>query len=171
MLSPASSAAGSPVLGRASLLLLAGCNVVVGSGAMIVTGLLGPIGNELRVDPAAAGQLLIVYAVSFAVGAPVVAVLAGRVCRKELLFRALLVCGTALLAAAWAPDFTTLAMARAVSGMAAAACVPNATAVASALTSPAQRGRPWRSSSGVSRWRWCWVPEQATGLGFRLAGA
>ena len=73
------SAAASPVLGRASVLLLAGCNVVVGSGAMRVTGLLGPIGNELRVDTAAAGQLLIVYAVSFAVGAPVVAVLAGRV--------------------------------------------------------------------------------------------
>jgi len=53
----------SPVLGRASLLLLAGCNEVVGSGAMIVTGLLGPIGNELRVDTAAAGQLLIVYGV------------------------------------------------------------------------------------------------------------
>jgi len=30
---------------------------------MIVTGLLGPIVNELRVDTAAAGQLLIVYAV------------------------------------------------------------------------------------------------------------
>ena len=49
-------------LSDAHLLVLAACNVVVGTGAMVVTGLLTRITADLQVSTAEAGQLLSTYA-------------------------------------------------------------------------------------------------------------
>jgi predicted MFS family arabinose efflux permease len=125
----------------ATLLLLAGCNLIVGSGAMVVTGLLARIGHDLEVGPAAAAQLITAYAIAFAISAPLVAVLAARVCRKQLLVVALGAFGVLMIASAWAPRYELLWALRALTGAAAAAFVPNASAVVGALSAPAARGR------------------------------
>jgi len=128
-------------LGRTGLALLAASNFVVGSGAMSMTGLVGLIAHDLAVSPGAAAQLLAAYALSFALSAPLVALFAARVCRKTLLVWALGCFGVLMLAAAGAPSFASLWLARALGGASAAAFVPNASAVAAALAAPAERGR------------------------------
>lgn len=124
-----------------TLLLIAGCNLVVGSGAMVVTGLLAPLAADFAVSTAVAGQLITAYALAFAISAPIVAVLAARVCRKRLLVWALLAFGSAMIVAALAPNFLVIWLARALGGVSAAAFVPNASAVVGALATPATRGR------------------------------
>lgn len=125
----------------ATLLLLAGCNMIVGSGAMVVTGLLGRVAQDLGISPSTAAQLITAYAISFAISAPVVAVLATRVCRKQLLVYALAAFGALMIASAWSPRYEILWTLRAAAGAAAAAFVPNASAVVGALAAPEQRGR------------------------------
>lgn len=125
----------------ATLLLLAACNLIVGSSAMVITGLLAPIASDLGVSLSAAAQLISAYAIAFAISAPLVAVLAARVCRKRLLVVALAIFGALMVAAAWAPTYELLWAARAAAGAASAAFVPNASAVTGALAAPEQRGR------------------------------
>ncbi len=134
------SASASAVPTRA-LLLLAACNFVLGSGAMSITGLIAPMAQDLAVSPGRAAQLLTAYALAFALGAPVVALLAALVCRKILLVWALAAFGALMLAGAVAPDYGFLWATRAAAGIAAAAFVPNASAVAAALAPPSERGR------------------------------
>lgn len=138
---PAGGKDSDPGLGTGSLLLLAACNFTVGSGAMSLTGLIAPVAADLGVSPGSAAQLLTAYALSFAISAPVVALLASHVCRKQLFVWAMSIFGALTCAAAVAPDFITLWCLRAAAGIAAAAFVPNAAAVAATLTKPAQRGR------------------------------
>lgn len=126
---------------RGTLLLLAACNFVVGSGAMTITGLIAPMADDLAVTPGSAAQLLSAYALSFAISAPVVALLAARICRKVLLVWALACFGALMLAGALAPNYELLWAARAAAGIAAAAFVPNASAVAATLALPSARGR------------------------------
>jgi predicted MFS family arabinose efflux permease len=128
-------------ISTSSLLLLAACNFTVGSGAMSLTGLIAPVAADLGVSTGSAAQLLTAYALAFAISAPVVALLAARVCRKKLLVWAMFVFGVLTTAAAVAPGFITLWVLRAAVGVAAAAFVPNASAVAATLAAPAQRGR------------------------------
>lgn len=127
-------------ISKGSLVLLAACNFTVGSGAMSLTGLIAPLAADLAVRPSSAAQLLTAYALAFAISAPVVALLAARVCRKKLLVWAMFAFGALTSAAALAPDFNALWLLRAAAGAAAAAFVPNASAVAAALAAPAQ----WR---------------------------
>jgi predicted MFS family arabinose efflux permease len=124
-----------------SLLLLAACNFVVGSGAMALTGLVAPVAADLGVSTGSAAQLLTAYALAFAISAPVVALLAAKVCRKRLLVLALSVFGALNVLAAVAPGFVSLWLLRAAAGVAAAAFVPNAAAMAATLAAPEQRGR------------------------------
>jgi predicted MFS family arabinose efflux permease len=130
-----------PGIGKDTLFLLAACNFVVGSGAMALTGLIAPMADELAVSAASAAQLLAAYAVSFAISAPIVAVLAARICRKVLLVWALACFGVLMMAGAVAPGYGLLWVARAAAGIAAAAFVPNAAAVAASLARPSERGR------------------------------
>ena len=123
------------------LLLLAACNFVVGSGAMAITGLIAPMAEDLTVSAASAAQLLSAYTLSFAISAPIVALLAARICRKVLLVWALACFGALMIAGALAPGYALLWAARAAAGIAAAAFVPNASAVAAALALPSGRGR------------------------------
>lgn len=128
-------------IGKGTLFLLAACNFVVGSGAMAITGLIAPMADDLAVSPASAAQLLAAYALSFAISAPIVALLAARICRKVLLVWALACFGALMIAGALAPSYGLLWAARAAAGIAAAAFVPNAAAVAASLARPSERGR------------------------------
>lgn len=48
-------------------------NVMIGTGTMVVSGILDPIAADLAISVSAAGQVTTVYALAFALGAPVAA--------------------------------------------------------------------------------------------------
>jgi predicted MFS family arabinose efflux permease len=116
-------------------------NLVVGSGSLVIAGILSPISQDLGVSVASAGQLMTVYALAFALGAPVMAVLLGAWCRKRVLVMALGLFAFASALGAAAPNFEILMISRVLSGIAAAMFSPNAAAVATLLVEPSQRGR------------------------------
>ena len=81
-------------------------------------GLVPTIANQLAISLPSAGLLVSIYALGVAVGAPVLTALTGRFPRKQLLV-ALMVLFTAGNILAWqAPDYTTLVIARLLTGLA-----------------------------------------------------
>lgn len=121
--------------------LLAAGAFTVGTSGYILSGLLPAVSRELDVSLSTAGQLLTVFALSYAVAAPVLAALTGRWNRRTLLVVALLVSALGNLLSALAPNYPLLMAARVVSALGAAAYTPAATLVATALTTPEHRGR------------------------------
>ena len=59
------------------LYLFALCNLVIGTGAFVLSGVLAPLADALQVSVAAAGQAMTVYALATAVLAPLALVLTG----------------------------------------------------------------------------------------------
>ena len=121
--------------------LLAAGAFTVGTSGYILSGLLPAVSRELDVSLSTAGQLLTVFALSYAVAAPVLAALTGRWNRRTLLVVALIVSALGNLLSALAPNYPLLMAARVVSALGAAAYTPAATLVATALTTPEHRGR------------------------------
>ncbi|WP_296919247.1 hypothetical protein [Polaromonas sp.] len=60
------------------LYLFALCNLVIGSGAFVLGGILVPLSDSLNVSLAAAGQVMTAYAISTALLAPVLIIATAR---------------------------------------------------------------------------------------------
>lgn len=121
--------------------LLAAGGFAVGTSAYIVSGVLQSVSTELGVSLTAAGQLTTAFALSYALGAPLLAVLTGGWERRTLLVVALLVAALGNALAALAPTYPLLLGARVVSALGAAVFTPAATLVATQLSPPERRGR------------------------------
>jgi predicted MFS family arabinose efflux permease len=121
--------------------LLAAGAFTVGTSGYILSGLLPAVSRELDVSLSTAGQLLTVFALSYAVAAPVLAALTGRWDRRSLLVAALLISAIGNALSAIAPNYPLLLVARVISALGAAAFTPAATLVATVLTTPEHRGR------------------------------
>src|SRR2546430_17128916 len=67
------------------LYLFALCNLVIGTGAFVISGILVPISGSLQVSVASAGQAMTVYAMATAVLAPLALVATGGWPRKRAL--------------------------------------------------------------------------------------
>ncbi len=113
----------------------------VGTGTFVVTGVLTDIAEDLSVSVANAGLLVTVFAVTFAVGSPILVSSASGVGRRRLLVGALVLFTLANVAAALAPSFSVLLGARVVAACGAAIFTPVASAVAASLAPPELRGR------------------------------
>lgn len=116
-------------------------NVFIGTGTMVMSGILAPISQDLGITVSAAGQVTTVYALAFALGAPVMAVLTGSVDRAKVLTAALVAFAASAVLSALAPSYAVLMVARVLGGLAAALFSPTAVAVAASLVPPEQRGR------------------------------
>jgi DHA1 family purine base/nucleoside efflux pump-like MFS transporter len=121
--------------------LLAAGAFAVGTSAYVVSGVLPDVSAELGVSLTAAGQLATAFALSYAVGAPVLATLTGRWERRTLLVVALLVAGAGNALAALATTYPLLLAGRVVAAFGAAIYTPAATLVATTLLPPQERGR------------------------------
>ena len=99
------------------LLVLALANLVIGTGAFVVSGILEPIAADLGISVAAAGQATTAYALSTAVLAPLALVATGRWPRKRALQAALGVFALGNGVCALAPDLATLLAGRIVMGV------------------------------------------------------
>ena len=125
----------------ARVYLLSAGAFAVGTSAYVVSGMLSAVATELGVSVTAAGQLTTAFALAYALGAPLLAVLAGRWERRTLLVVALLAAGAGNALAALAPNYPLLLLARVVAAFGAAAFTPAATLVATQLSPPERRGR------------------------------
>ncbi|MFE6737503.1 MFS transporter [Streptomyces tubercidicus] len=113
----------------------------VGTSGYIVTGVLPELGTELSVPMSTAGLLTTSFALSYAVGAPPLAVATSRWGRRPLIVGALLVAALGNAFAALAPDFALLLTARIVTAVGAAVFTPAATAVAAELSGAERRAK------------------------------
>jgi MFS transporter, DHA1 family, inner membrane transport protein len=123
------------------ILVLSVGSFAVGTGTFVVTGVLTDIAEDLSVSVANAGLLVTVFAVTFAVGSPILVSSASGVGRRRLLVGALVLFTLANVAAALAPSFSVLLGARVVAACGAAIFTPVASAVAASLAPPELRGR------------------------------
>jgi DHA1 family inner membrane transport protein len=122
------------------LYLFALCNLVIGTGAFVVSGVLVPISDALQVSVAAAGQAMTVYALATAVLAPLALVLTGHWPRRRALWFGMGVFGLGNLVCALATNLPALLAGRALMGVG-AMFTPVAAGIAVALVEPARRGR------------------------------
>ncbi|MFE9372685.1 MFS transporter [Streptomyces sp. NPDC006711] len=126
---------------RLRLLLLALGTFAVGTDGMVIAGILGLVAHDLDVSVAAAGQMITVFALAYAVLAPVLATLTAKWPRRRTLLLALTVFTAANALSALAPDFTTLLLTRVLAAVGAALYTPTANAAATTLVPPERRGR------------------------------
>lgn len=136
------------------VLVLALGAFAVGTGTFIVTGLLGSVAVGFSVSLGAAGSLVTVFAITYALVSPVLVTLTGHVARRRLLVSSLALFCVANLAAALAPTFPLLLLARAASACGAAVCLPVASSVAAELAPPESKGRALSAVLGGTTVAW-----------------
>lgn len=90
----------------------------IGTTEFVIVGLVPTIAEQLQVPLPSAGLLVSLYALGVAVGAPVLTALTARLPRKWLLVGLMLLFTIGNLLAWQAPDYTTLVIARVVTGLA-----------------------------------------------------
>ncbi|MFC4114037.1 MFS transporter [Nonomuraea zeae] len=129
----------SPWRGRAAVLTLG--TFAVGTDGFVIVGLLSQIQKTLQVSTAAAGQLVSVFAIAYALLGPVLAAFTGRWSRRRVLVTgiALLAAGNAVTASAHV--YGLVLASRVLAGSGAALFVASAVATAAHLAGEQRRGR------------------------------
>lgn len=123
------------------LLVLACGMFAIGTDSFVVSGVLRQVSVSLGVSIALAGQMVTVFALSYALLSPVVAAAAAHWPRKRLLLAGLAILVLGDVVTALAPSIELVLASRLLSGLAAAMFSPTASATAAALVAPEQRGR------------------------------
>jgi predicted MFS family arabinose efflux permease len=123
------------------LLMLAFGMFAMGTDNFVVAGILPSVAESLHTTVSLAGQMVTVYALTYAAMAPVIAAIAAGWPRKLLLVSALgiFVVGNAITALA--SDLDTVLFSRALAGLGAAMFSPTALGVTALLADPERRGR------------------------------
>jgi MFS transporter, DHA1 family, inner membrane transport protein len=114
-------------------------NFVIGLGVLMPAGLLNELGHAFSQDPANTGMLIGYGAALLFVEAPLLAFLTNRVDRRSLLTAALAVYAVGHFVSAFAPNFSTLLIARLLMIGGAAAFTPQAASAVSLLAAPERR--------------------------------
>lgn len=126
---------------RAGLLALCFGNFVIGTGTLIVPGMLPQLAEGLGVSLAYAGLLVTAFAATVCVGAPVLATATGRFDRRVLLTATLVLYVAGHVAAALVSSYGAMLAVRIASSAGAALFTAQAAAAAALLAPPEQRGR------------------------------
>jgi MFS transporter, DHA1 family, purine base/nucleoside efflux pump len=121
--------------------LLAAGAFAVGTSAYVVSGVLPAVSGRLGVSLSAAGQLATVFAIAYAIGAPLLTTATARWDRRTLLLAALVVAAVGNGLSALATTYPLLVVGRIIAALGAAAYTPAATLVATSMLPPAQRAR------------------------------
>ncbi|WP_433249496.1 MFS transporter [Actinomadura nitritigenes] len=113
----------------------------LGTASLGVIGLSAPISHDLHVRPATVGALVTVFALVFALTAPLAAIVLGRLSRRRLLLLGLALLIAGGVGSALAPSFAVLAAFRVLAGLGAAVYGPAASAAGSLIVSLERRPR------------------------------
>lgn len=122
------------------MMVLALGNLAVGTSAYMQIGVLEPIARAFAVSVGLAGQLGSLYAVVYAVAAPLLVLSTYRVRPKYLLATALLLLALGNAGSALSASFATLLLAKAVIALGGAMFTPLSLAFAAYLVTTARRG-------------------------------
>lgn len=162
--------------------VLSASNFVIGMGAFVVIGVLTPLARGLQVPPEVAGQLLTVYALSYAVLSPLLVSFTGRIGRRRVLTFGLSVFTLGAALSALSPSLSGLQGARILAAAGAGMFTPVAATVAAGLSPPETRARvlaavffgltlsqvagvPVGSALAYAfGWRWAFVAVAAVGV-------
>ena len=115
-------------------------NLVIGTGAFVIGGILAPLASALGVSVATAGQAMTAYALSTALLAPLVLLATGRWPRKRALLLALILFAAGNVLCALANSLAALLIGRVLMGLG-AVFTPISAGIAVASVPPAQRGK------------------------------
>jgi predicted MFS family arabinose efflux permease len=122
------------------LYLFAVTNLVIGTGAFVLSGILLPLSASLQISVAAAGQAMTAYALASAFLAPLLVVATGQWGRKRAILFSLFLFAVGTAVCALASTLPMLLAGRVVMGVGAMFSAL-ASGVVVALVPPAQRGR------------------------------
>ncbi|MDX3116456.1 MULTISPECIES: MFS transporter [Streptomyces] len=113
----------------------------IGTDSFVINGLLEDIATDLRVTQSGAGQLVSVFALVYALSAPVLAAITGAMRRKRLLLIAMVTFVAANALGAVAPDYPVLMLSRVVAALGAGLYIPCGIAITISITPEERRGR------------------------------
>jgi len=122
------------------LLLLATGAFVIGTELFVIAGILPDVASGLGVNVPLAGQLVTIFGLAYAIGAPALASLAGRVPRRRLLSFSMYAFAFSNALAALAPNYGWMLAIRVLAALSASLFLPNASALAAVLVTPEKRG-------------------------------
>lgn len=122
------------------LYLFALVNLVIGTGAFVVAGILKPISDALTVSIPAAGQAMTTYALATAFLVPIALVMTGRLRHKLTMQIALVIFTLGNVVCALATTLPALLAGRVLMGIG-AMFTPLAAGLAVAMVEPARRGK------------------------------
>lgn len=123
------------------LVWLAIAAFAIGTESYVVAGLLPDLAADLHVSVALAGQLITVFALAYAVGSPILAVLTANFERRQVLLSSMAAFAVFNVVAASASSYFALMLARVGLALAAGTFMPAASAYAVAISSAERRGR------------------------------
>jgi len=121
--------------------VLSAGNFVIGMGAFMVVGLLVPLAEDLEISAASAGLLMTVYAAAYAISAPLLVALTGRMPRRLLLLAAMAIFAASAFLASIAETERVLWFARCFAAFGGGIFTPVASAVAASNAPPEHRGK------------------------------
>lgn len=113
----------------------------LGTDSFVVAGVLPQVSRSLGVSVPLAGQMVTIYALSYALLSPLIAALAAHWPRRRLLLGGLTAFILGNLASALAPSIGWVLASRFLAGLGAAMFSPTATATAATMVRPEHRGR------------------------------
>jgi len=114
---------------------------IVGMVEMMVAGIMNLMSIDLHVSEAIIGQLVTLYAITFAIAGPILVKITNRFSPRPVLLYALLVFIVGNMIIAFAPNFSILVFGRIISSAAAALIVVKILALTALLTAPQHRGK------------------------------
>ncbi len=123
------------------LVWLAVAAFVGGTEGGSIAGLLPLIGTEMQVSTGQAGQMVLGYALAYAIGTPLLSVVLGGVGRRRILAGAEATLALGALLIAVSPAFGWMVGARTLLALGAGLFTATALATAALLAEPGQRGR------------------------------
>jgi predicted MFS family arabinose efflux permease len=112
----------------------------IGTEGFMIAPLLPNLARDLSVSLVSAGQLVTVFALTYALSSPVLTALTGNIDRRWLLIASMLAFAAANFVASSAHSYPALLVARILLAVAAGLYVPNANALATAIVEPSRRG-------------------------------
>ena len=114
---------------------------IVGMVEMMVAGIMNLMSSDLHVSEAIIGQLVTLYAITFAIAGPILVKLTNRFSPRMVLLWALFAFVVGNIIIAIAPNFSILVIGRILSSAAAALIVVKILALTALLTAPQHRGK------------------------------
>ncbi len=124
-----------------ALLSLGFAYFMVGTSSLSVIGLTWEISEGIGVSPADIAFLVTVFALTFAIAAPLTQVFLSHLPRIRILCAGLLIMAVALVIAAYAESYELLFLSRGLMGLGAASVSPMCSAIGAGLAAPEQQGR------------------------------